>query len=403
MRLVLYLCLNASNKIIDNELLNFYYSAIKIFQHGGTSWTITGNSIYNLDANAAAKQVPISFLPGAASVNNIISGNYIGGQASGAGGGQWVIDETYVSMSAILILAGSVVVENNIIQNIKLRDRSRNTVFYGIQLEEGVAQIRGNLIGGTTSTNGIVLDGIFSAFFGIYSLSCAPVSIENNTFSNIEMMYAFNSYFRGIQFRVGSNPVVTGNQVDEISQTGLIVDFLAISTIPPDYPHQAECPASPQPSVIDHNLVNNITLSSDGDSATFKGIEIFGNDGPASQLHNNQVYKINVSAPDGIASFTGIHINDRISGNTGNIIGSATEANSIMVTGKNATATAILVNQSPDASISDDIIGNINVNGTQSASLDGIRFMGGGVSKVSGNQLNDLAVNSTGSSDDGRH
>jgi Secretion system C-terminal sorting domain len=391
---------NAGNKIIGNEILNFL-RGIDIGQDGGSNWTINGNSFYNPNQNNGS--TVINFQPGPGSVNNTITGNFIGGQATQAGGGPWVDDSHTADITGIIIAAGSIVVENNVMQNFSLQGSGRPASFIGIDLKEGAAQIRGNLFGGTNGANGTVLEaGYGTSFSGIRSLSCFPVLVENNRMSNITMRSPdplFSSYFKGILFRAGSGTVVTGNQVDQVMASGPgTFDFAAISVFPTTYPETAECAASPQPTVIDHNLINNITLSSDGDSATFRGIEIFGTSGPATQLHNNEVYKINVSAPEGIASFTGIHVNDRIAANTGNIIGSATEANSIMVTGESANAIAILVNRSPDASVSDDIIGNIKVYGALSASMEGIRFMGGGVSKVSGNQLSDLAVSSIGSS-----
>jgi hypothetical protein len=388
--------LNSGNKIIDNEIRNFRW-AIYIAPDGGSSWTITGNSFYNM--SNIGSQSFIYFRPGLASFNNIISGNYIGGTAAQAGGAQAVASDFQgASISGMIIDAGSFVLENNVMQNLKV-ESTRSARFTGITFERGLAQIRGNRIGGTSELTSIVIAGAAS-FNGVVTSSCEPAVIENNHFSNVKMEGEFSTkWYRGIMLRAGNGTIVSGNQFDQIISSGTgPVNFMAIGVFSTMYSNTTECPASPQPSVIDHNLIKNITLSSDDDSATFSGIEIFGTGGPATQLHNNRVNMVNVSAPAGIASFSGIHINDRISSNTGNIIGSATEANSIIISGKIANATAILVNESPDASISDDIIGNVKVNGTQSASLDGIRFEGGGVSKISGNQLNDLSVSSTGSS-----
>ena len=125
------------------------------------------------------------------------------------------------------------------------------------------------------------------------------------------------------------------------------------------------------------------------------GISFYGavTSSEPSTLHNNKVYKVNVSSTDGTASFAGININDRISANTGNIIGSPTDANSIIVTGKSAFANGIRLKNSPDVSVSDDIIANIVATGTLTpASVNGILFEGGALAKVSGNNIHHLSA-----------
>ena len=100
-----------------------------------------------------------------------------------------------------------------------------------------------------------------------------------------------------------------------------------------------------------------------------------------------------IVAENGEANFTGIQINERLGGNTGNVIGSATDANSIMISGKTALATGVLIDGlSEDVSVSDDIIANITARGTESASLYGIHFNGSGLVKIAGNAVHHLSA-----------
>ena len=80
-----------------------------------------------------------------------------------------------------------------------------------------------------------------------------------------------------------------------------------------------------------------------------------------------------------------------ISSNNGNIIGSATEANSIVLSGSSSAVTGILVNSSDAVSISDDIIGNITATSTGTdAIVNGILIQANGYADISGNRIQRL-------------
>ena len=385
---------NTGNKIINNEIMDFRRHGIAMFNFN-SNWLITGNSFYSQGLVSASDISIIHFggaIPG--SVNNTISGNFIGGQSLHAAGTKF--NAEYVH--GILLVDGSFIVENNIIQNFNMGPGSNGwSIFNGISVVSNAsAIISGNQIGGPVYQPGsITVTGNEINCIGISNGSCGFVSITNNRINNFTLLAEAKSIFFGIASIGAANTVISGNEIDFVDDvsTGQI-NFTAISVR-----QNTNCPIGPGPAVLDHNLIKNITLSSDDNNTSFTGIEITGSGSESLLLHYNEVYKINISSQDGEANFGGININDRVSGNTGNIIGSGTEVNSIMVTGKVVNATAILVNESADASISDDIIGNITVNGTLSAALKGINIQGGGKANVTGNELKDLSVSSSGISD----
>ncbi|MGK2863264.1 MAG: T9SS type A sorting domain-containing protein [Chitinophagaceae bacterium] len=381
---------NFDNKIINNEIIMTSGYGIEMYNFN-SHWIISGNSIYSPTGLA---EFGILFGPSApGSVNNTISGNYIGGTAPQASGSKALV---FHSFHGIILYSGTFIVENNVIQNFRIRMEGGQANFEGMRIfDNASAQINGNQFGGIAPSNNIQVDaGNFTlgsaTIRGITNLSCLPVAITNNRISNILFFGYTTAIFTGIWHNGGDNLVIAGNQIDQISANGPGSVLYKVISLTPN----PICPVSPNPSAeIDRNLINNITLSSDDGNSTFTGIELNGTSvsSEATLLHNNEIYKINVSSPNDEASFTGITINDRIAGNTGNIIGSATEANSIMVTGKTASANGIRLNNSPDVSISDDIIANITANGTLTpASVNGILFNGGALAKISGNNIHHL-------------
>ncbi|MFI5130501.1 MAG: hypothetical protein ACHQFX_10940, partial [Chitinophagales bacterium] len=101
---------NTGNKIINNEIMDFRRHGIAMFNFN-SNWLITGNSFYSQGLVSASDISIIHFggaIPG--SVNNTISGNFIGGQSLHAAGTKF--NAEYVH--GILLVDGSFIVENNI-------------------------------------------------------------------------------------------------------------------------------------------------------------------------------------------------------------------------------------------------------------------------------------------------
>ncbi len=180
---------NSSNSIINNEILNFSNFGIHVTSGSGNNWIINGNSFYNnLAVPLAAAFTPINFIPGAASNNNMIINNFIGGQGPACSGNAW--NNAYagaVSMYGISLNVGNATatsVQGNTIQNL-LFSSNANAAFRGIYVASGTADIgtiSGNLIGSLTTQNTISISGTQNTI-GIYTLG--NVNIANNTISNI--------------------------------------------------------------------------------------------------------------------------------------------------------------------------------------------------------------------------
>ncbi len=349
---------NFNNTISNNEILNF--GAYGILAAGVSSrWTVTGNSIYNQLPNSGMPQTGIRLNYDSQPSANTITGNFIGGQAAVAGGAKWEGQ----SITGISVQNGTHTIENNIIRNINISAATQAVSFAGILFSGEGGTIRGNQIGGASLSNSITVTGPKFSVVGIQSSFCYPVTITNNRIRYISAT------------QVGSLPSSTTSNTNS---------FLGISAGPL--------------AQLSGNEVDELTLTSTHD-ISFVFIRLFARNlcpqsspqpAPAT-VHTNRTHSLKITSEDGEANFTGIEINERLAGNTGNIIGSATVPNSIQVSGKKAVINGVLIDsEAENISISDDIIANLTAIATESALVNGIHFNGRGIIKISGNQIHHL-------------
>ena len=187
--------LNSNNSILNNNIYNFqtynnnspYYAGINVGPTGnGSNWTISGNSIYSTINGLSLGSYTyhaIYFNAGASSTGNIISGNYIGGQAAQCGGAPWQVPaygaNGYADFDGIAVAAGSSTVSNNTIQNIFMMSKYGSSTFRGINIISGAATVSGNVIGSATDTASIK-SGLYGTMLGIQNQSTSAVTISNN-------------------------------------------------------------------------------------------------------------------------------------------------------------------------------------------------------------------------------
>ena len=365
---------NINNKIMDNQILNFTFSGIEIKPDGpGAGWIIKGNSFYSTLANYYPEYAINIFHTGYPSGTNIIEGNYIGGNAPFAAG-KWQGGPFVGIVCGTYDGGDSVSVRNNVIKNIEkinpdpypLLSYNRD-VFAGISIINSYGSNKvyctGNFIGGGNADYGISVSapaaGGNANFYGILYNNCSSGAITQNTIQKISMTSAESSTFIGIKAYVINNVTVSQNIIQQgnIQSSGdVTVRTLFVSD---DHHEVIMCEPFSTPPVVEQNLVQSII---------------------ATANYRN-------------ANFIGLHINERIAANTGNTIGSATEANSISVTGNTADATGIFIEGSPeDVSVSNDAVSNLTASGINGAVINGIHFSGNGTVKISGNNIKSLTA-----------
>ncbi len=147
--------------------------------------SITGNSFYATTTSTSTAQTSISVQSGN---NHTVTGNFIGGNTSSAGGTAWT-NSAIVTFKGITT-AGSTTtansIQNNTIQNISLTNAGAAT-FTGIEVTTGLSNIgtsTGNTIGHTSTSGSITVAGS-STTTGINSTTTSTITISNNLIANL--------------------------------------------------------------------------------------------------------------------------------------------------------------------------------------------------------------------------
>jgi hypothetical protein len=199
---------------------------------GNTDWTITNNSFYQTLSRAITTSSTTSGvrISSAASNNNLISGNYIGGTAPLCGG----TPQTYTGTATngiifrgLQLTVGTTTatsVQGNTIQNLSLTTGSGSTSTSGISLLTGrlnVGNVTGNTIGSQSVTNsivyvnanttaGIIVTGILAGT-GTGELT----NISNNTIGGITVSTSSTATIsvRGIGFQGTTGTFTVNNNI----------------------------------------------------------------------------------------------------------------------------------------------------------------------------------------------
>ncbi|TAK55225.1 MAG: hypothetical protein EPO24_12320, partial [Bacteroidetes bacterium] len=207
--------------IVRNEFINLC-TGLWVDSTQGNHWLIHENSFYGTDS---LRQLNAIEFNAAASSNDTISKNYIGGKAPVCGGSPLRILYNIKGIVFQTEAGNNNLIMNNTIQNIDGGNLNSDKRFKGIQFfSDGV--IRGNIIGHPTdSAKGIIFDMDIASTF--QAIRTNTDSTLNNTIANI-YMYAEShllqsktleapATFIGITIiEDGSSPVVAGNKIYSI-------------------------------------------------------------------------------------------------------------------------------------------------------------------------------------------
>ncbi len=189
---------NTGNKIASNEFFDFFRkesssNGVNI-QPYSSATTISGNSFYETTSFAptTAATYKVITVEDNNSNDNVISNNYIGGNAAGATGTWTKTNSNDNIFQAINITAGTSTasnIDNNTIRNFSYAN-SANAAWTGIQVASGainVGKTTGNTIGAATGTGSITVTNATNAgsVYGINISSAGTVNCENNIIASI--------------------------------------------------------------------------------------------------------------------------------------------------------------------------------------------------------------------------
>lgn len=202
---------NSGNTISNNNIHDWFLAnnasqfGINIVT-GNTNFSITGNSFYqtvtrsHTAAGAVTRAININNAVAATTIGGFdVSGNFIGGTAPGATGGDWTLTVSGAGVShtfsGISVTTGLLPtsIQNNTIRKINYTTNTptvATNVFLGISVIQGIfniGTITGNTIGSSTVNGSITLTintgGSFSNFLA--GILAAPINgyanIQNNT------------------------------------------------------------------------------------------------------------------------------------------------------------------------------------------------------------------------------
>ncbi len=275
---------NTNLNVINNQIYNWTNNGI-LFTLVGDNSIVTGNHFYS-------SQTPNSNLTSiniGSGVGHLISDNFIGGQSTNCGGASWA-NSNNITFKGISVTSGvgiPVSIQGNTIQNINLSGGT--STFTGIEILSGPSNVgtsTGNLIGHTTTSNSIQLNGN-TINSGIKNNSTSSVSIWNNTIANILNSAAntSNSFFGIWQSNTGSGNI-SKNTIFNISSASTKVSLSDLSLI--GIYHSG---ASTGSSFITENSIYNLSLSNVGNVTTnVSGICVANVTSPI--INKNVIYNI---------------------------------------------------------------------------------------------------------------
>ncbi len=301
--------LNSSNTISNNEFLNFARSGVYVTGTGnGDNWILSDNSFYyNAAPIPALAQTSIDFVPGTTSNNNLIAGNYIGGQAALCGGSSW-LNSGNVSFIGINAVAGNTIpttISNNNIRNIAMTNTGTSTLFNGITLAAGSGNfiVSGNTIGHASTPNMINLSGGANQT-GILCQSSGTSSVLNNTVANL-----FNSSI--VTTAGGTRGIACTNGVMTISSN--IVHDITVNTMTSSKNEDAtltgiDYSGNVSGQIIERNLIYNLsnnTSTAGINSVTVQGIRVYQASG---YMNRNSVYNLTINNLQSYGTILGLHV-----------------------------------------------------------------------------------------------
>ncbi len=189
---------NSGNKIVSNEIYDFFRKESNSYginiQPYSSATTISGNSFYETTSLAptSASTYKVITIEDTNSSNNVVSNNYIGGNAALAAGTWTKTNANNNEFQAINISAGTSTVsnvDNNVIRNFSYAN-SGNASWVAINVAAGAVNVGktvGNTIGAATGTGSLIITNTTSDGFvyGVNLASTGAVNVENNTIASI--------------------------------------------------------------------------------------------------------------------------------------------------------------------------------------------------------------------------
>ena len=192
--------LNNNIRITNNlihDVFNLGGQSVAIFAStNNTDWTVSGNSIYQTATRTSTASSTFFGIALNSGNGHIISGNFIGGSTSGAGGAPTTINGAFANrFTGISMSVGSTTASNidgNVITNLNLSTTTTTSVthFNGMLVVSGLVNIglnTGNTIGALSGTGAITCNIINTTNTWVTAINTrtGATNIQNNMIGSI--------------------------------------------------------------------------------------------------------------------------------------------------------------------------------------------------------------------------
>jgi len=303
---------NNGNKIVSNEIFDFFRKESNSYgvniQSYSSATTISGNSFFETTSFAptSASTYKVITIEDTNSNNNVISNNYIGGNAAQAAGTWTKTNANNNDFLAININTGTSVasnIDNNIIRNFSYTN-SGNANWYGVNVAAGAVNIgktTGNTIGANAGTGSITITNANNGGF-VYAVNIAStgnVNCENNIIASItaaNSTAAAATNFRGInKTATAGTTVISKNTIGNVSVSNSInVTSGATGNAQTVYGINS---AGTGAITINENTIANLTNATTNATAATRGRinGILVSDGTSNTITNNIVRNLTIA------------------------------------------------------------------------------------------------------------
>ena len=292
-------CTFSNNNIHDWYVLNGTTQYGVLIGVGNSGFTISGNSFYqtvtrtHTISGAVTRAINISFAaPVTSNGGFVITGNFIGGTAPGATGGDMTLTVSGAGVSetfgAINVTSGLIPnsIQGNTIRKIDFTTNAPTaaaTVWFGISVAQGVHNIgntTGNVIGDASITGSIKITinagGAVNSFIAgvLAAATTSTFNIQNNTISGITVAGTTSAggvipQWIQIQGTPASATTISGNTIGSTTTANSIQSSVTAPSIAFAIRHLINTGA---PLTCTNNTIQNISENSTNASSAFYGV-----------------------------------------------------------------------------------------------------------------------------------
>lgn len=285
---------NSGNNVSNNNIFDFFSASLASngmnINSGNSNWTISGNSFYQTSTRTYTTASTHNGIVITSGAGYNITGNYIGGNTSSAGGTPYAMAGTIATrFIAINVAAGTTTavnsIQGNIISNITLATSSgattTNGIICGINVTAGnanIGTISANTIGASSGVDNIKATATTTGglVVGINTSSTGTVSIQNNIIGSLTssgITAAIAGSITGINVSgIATLLTISNNTIGNSTPHNMRGGTLGLTT-GSSLVSGINLPSTPTTANINSNTIQNLTSYGTNTAGYVRGIQ----------------------------------------------------------------------------------------------------------------------------------